>query len=303
MRSFFLVAAVAALAAFQDPAPAPAPPAEAATCDAALIKPESYRLTVEAQALNLTKAHHRWWDNYDIGKRPAEVEDTDGAAVAIAERARELDDRNLLAHAQLARQYLVAGIDARRAHDAWRRTLDAGGAIVWTATLFDVDDRAYFVAAFDRQGLRIYRFGQLAGAIRTDFGVPAFPGPDREELWRALGGCLPDGLAPEATIPWRSIREIETGNFVLWFELDAPVSISSDRGKRKQLKRVMINLHTARGDFDFRYGYGGGRGGPMFMRRASARPAAYQERVRGTLIELFDPEGRITLPPQRRSGW
>jgi hypothetical protein len=39
------------------------------------------------------------------------------------------------------------------------------------------------------------------------------------------------------------------------------------------------------------------------MRRASAGAAAFQERVRGTLVEFFDPEGRITLPKQRRSGW
>ncbi len=306
MSGLLVSAALVAAVVAQDqppgrPEPAP-PPGAAATCAADAIKPESYRLTVEAQALNLTKPAYRWWDQYDIGKRPKDIEDMDDAAIAIAERARELDDRNLLAHAQLARQYLIAGIDAKKAHEAWQRALDGGGAVVWTATLFDVDDRAYFVAAFDRQGIRLYKLGQLAGAIRLERGVPALPGPDHEDFWRAFGGCLPGTLPPEATIPWSSVREIEAGNFVLWFELDTPVTITSDRGRRKRLTTVMVNLHTSRGDFDFRYGVGGPRG-PVFVRPASVGPAAYQERVRGTLIQLFDPEGRIKVPPQRRFGW
>jgi hypothetical protein len=294
-----IAAALILSAVFQDPAP-PSKNSAPLTCDPSSIAQESYRLTVEAQALNVTKPYYRWWDNYDIGKKAKDVEDAGDAAIVIAERARELDDRNLLAHAQLARLYVTAGVDAKEAHEEWRRTLDAGGAIVWVATLSDVDDRALFVAAFNREGLRIYTFGQLAGAVRTDFGVPQFPGPDREELWRALGGCLPDALAPEATVPWASIREIGSGNFVLWFELDRPVTIASDRGKRKNLQTVMINLHGAAGDFDFRFG---GRGHPWAMRRVSTGAAAFQERVRGTLIEFFDPEGRIKLPKQRRSGW
>ena len=306
MYGFIVAAALVASVAFQDtplvpPDQTPLQRAPA-TCDPTAISTESYRLTVDAQALNLTKAHYRWWDKYDIGERSKDVEDMDDAAIAIAERARELDDRNLLAHAQLARQYLIAGVDAKQAHEAWRRVLDGGGAVVWTATLFDVDDRAYFVAAFDRQGIRVYRLGQLAGAIRMEFGVPALPGPDHEDFWRALGGCFPASLPPEATIRWSAVREIEAGNFVLWFELDTPVTLSSDRGKRKRLTRVMMNLHTSRGDFDFRFGVPGPRP-PLFVRPAAVGPAAYQERVRGTLIELFDPEGRIKVPPQRRYGW
>jgi hypothetical protein len=291
MHGVFLAAAIA-WAVQQTPA----------TCAAADINPDSYRLTVEAQALNLTKPYYRWWDNYDLGRRPQDVEDLDDAAIAIAERALEIDDRNLLAHAHLARQYLIAGVDATRAHEAWRRTLDGGGAVVWLATLFDVDDRAYFVVAFDRQGIRVVRFGQLAGAIRMDAGVPVLPGPDHEDFWRALGGCIPDGLPPEVAIPWSAVREIEAGNFVLWFELDSAVTISSDRGRRKRLNRLMVNLHTSRGDVDFRYGVGG-PWGPVFVRPPAVGPAAYQERVRGTLIQFFDSEGRIKVPPQRRSGW
>jgi hypothetical protein len=290
-----IAAALMASAALQDPAPATnsAP----LTCDPATIAAESYRLTVEAQALNVTKPYYRWWDNYDIGRKAKDVEDAGDAAIVIAERARELDDRNLLAHAQLARLYVTAGVDAKHAREAWRRTLDAGGAVVWVATLFDVDDRAYFVVAFDRQGIRLYRFGQLAGALRTNLGVPQIPGPDREELWRGLGGCLPDGMPPEATIPWSAIRELASGNFVLWFELDQPITVSSDRRKRRTLDTLMVSLHGTTGDFDFRRGY------PLRYRGAVTSAAAYQERVRGTLIDFFDPEGRIKLPQQRRSWW
>src|SRR5688572_333495 len=118
-----IAATLLASAAFQDPAPARsnAP----LTCDAAAIKPESYKLTIEAQALNITKPYYRWWDNYDLGKNPKDVEDANDAAVVIAERARTLDDGNLLAHAQLARQYLVTGMDARETQKEWERTLGA----------------------------------------------------------------------------------------------------------------------------------------------------------------------------------
>jgi hypothetical protein len=97
-----------------------------------------------------------------------------------------------------------------------------------------------------------------------------------------------------------AVREIESGNSVLWFELDRAIPISSDRAKRKNVNTLMISLHDATGAFDFRYP---GRGGPMFMRRASTSAAAYQERVRGTIVQFFDPDGRIKLPKQRRSGW
>jgi hypothetical protein len=268
--------------------------AGALTCDPGALRAESYRLTTEAQALNVTKPRSRWWDNYDIGREPKNPQD---AAIAIAERARELDDRNLLAHAQLARYYVQAGVDADKARDAWRRTLDAGGAIVWTATLFDVDDRSFFVVAFDRQGIRLYRFGQLAGALRTTFGVPEFPGPDREDLWRALGGCFPPGVTPEATIAWDDVRELESGEYVLAFELARRVDIASDRRKRRSRDTVVINLHPVMGEFDYRYM----RYRPLVLaRNSTVGPAAFQERIRGMLIEFFDPDGSIRVPKQRR---
>ena len=55
-------------------------------------------------------------------------------------------------------QNVALAVDAQKAEDAWKQVLDHGGAIVWTATLDD---------------------------------VPDFPGPERTDFWRALGGCLP----------------------------------------------------------------------------------------------------------------
>jgi hypothetical protein len=297
MRAALLTAALlcpAGLVAFQDSIPS------RLTCDAGAIKPESYRLTTEAQALNITTPPYRWWDKYDIGRHPKDLKDINGAAIAIAERARALDDGNLLAHAQLAREYVVAAIDARDAREEWRRTLDARGAIVWTATLPDVDLRSYFLLAFDRQGLRIYRFGQLAGAFKTSQGEPVFPGPDRVELWRALGGCLPAGEVPAAEVAWADVREIEAGAFTLAFRLNHRIDITSDRRTRKNLDTLVVRLHGVVGGFDSRVVVFP----PVPVRPAADRPARFQERVRSLVVEFFDPERRIEIPRQRKGfGW
>lgn len=302
MRRFLLAAVLAVSAAgFASSSEAST---QSLTCAAADIKPESYRLAIEAQALNVTKPRYRWWDQYDIRKAPKDLTDLNAAAIAIAERARELDTSNLLAHAQLARHYVIGALDAKRAYDEWRRVLDAGGAIAWTATLHDVDPLAYFVLAFDRTGIRVYRLGQLAGALRTHYGVPELPGPDREELWRALGGCLPESIAPEASIPWSAVRELGAGTFVLAFDLDRRVTITSDRRKRRDLDRLVVSLHGAAGAADYGYGPFGPYRRPIDYGGIAGTPPLFQERIRGTLVEIFDPEGRIKLPKQKRAfGW
>lgn len=276
-------------------------PQSSLTCDPAALKPESYRLTVEAQALNLTKPRFRWWDNYDIGKAAKDVQSLNDAAIAIAERARQLDDRNLLAHVQLARHYVVGAVDARQAHEEWRRALDAGAAITWSATLREVDPSGYFVVAFDRAGIRIYRLGQLAGALKTRYGIPEFPGPDREELWRALGGCIGESVQAEATIPWSAVRELEAGTFSLAFNLDRRVTITSDRRKRREDDRIVVSLHGAAAEFGYATTTGYGPVG-LPVRRGPG-PELFQERIRGTLVDLFDPQGRIKLPKQQRLGF
>lgn len=277
--------------------------AQLPTCDPALIAPESYRLTIEGQARNLLAPRYKWSDAFILGKHADDLADLNMSATMIAERARDLDNRNLMAHSQIARQYVIEGIDARLAEAAWQRVFDAGGAIVWTATLHDVDPRSYFMVAFFPDAMRIYRFVPLAGATDTTYGIPAFPLPDRVEFYRALGGCFSPAAVPEATIPWAAVKKLEAMNWVLEFKLDRKVTIRSDRQKRKSVDRIKVNLHGATGDLEFRYNWDPVKG-VTNLRGIGYGPAAYQERVRRTLIKLVDPNGRIKLPKQSRgAGW
>jgi hypothetical protein len=160
------------------------------------------------------------------------------------------------------------------------------------------------VVAFDRAGIRLYRMGQLAGPLQSRFGgVFEFPGPDRETFWRAVSGCLPAELAPEASIAWDDVTVLEAKNWVLEFELARRVTIGSDRGKRKSVNRIKINLHGASGDVQVRYNWDPYRGATN-VRGIGTGPALYQERVRRTLVKFVDPAGRIKLPKQSRgAGW
>ena len=218
--------------------------------------------------------------------------------------AAQVCDPALMAHAERARDYVTSGTDARLAHEEWRRALDGGLPVVWTGTLYDVDARSFFVLAFDRRAIRIYRLGQLAAPLTTRFGgVPDWPGRDRVTFWNAMAGCLPDDLTPAATVPWSTVRELKAGNWVLWFKLHGPVSIESDRGQRKTVREIKVNLHGASGDVQYYFTHDPYRGYTN-VRGIGFGPAAYQERVRYTLISFFDPERRIKLPKQSRgAGW
>ena len=92
-----------------------------------------------------------------------------------------------------AREFVVAGVHASQAYEAWDAALASGGAIAWTATLYDVDARSVFLVAFDREGIRIYRRGAF----------------DDAQFERAWGGCIDDRARPEAVIAWRDVREIK----------------------------------------------------------------------------------------------
>lgn len=259
-------------------------PARVATCDAAAIDPESYRLMTEAQALNLLRPREPWWEPYGVWKAPHEIGTVNEGALRLAERAGELDDRNLLAHGYLARQMVVAAVDARKAEDEWRRVLDNGGAVVWTATLPQVDVRSFFVLAFRPHALQIFRLTQIAGQVPTAFGFQDFPDPDREDFWRALGGCLPDGAAPEVEIPWSQVRDVRTSRWTLRFELHDAVTIRSDRGNRQEDDALEVMLHGQR-DRHPRFvrpwpGYGEPR----------LDPEAYMLRVRQMLRTFFLPD-------------
>lgn len=272
----------------------------ALTCDPAQIDPRSYRLTTRAQAMNLLKPRHSWWDSFDLGKFAEDSWDLHDVAARLAERAADLDPRNQMAHGQLARVYLV--LDQQEpAERAWRRVMDAGAPVVWTATLYDVDARTYFVMAFDRAAIRIYRFDQVARSVRRGTGgVPEFPPADNEAFYAALGGCLDPRLTPQATIPWSEVREIKAGNWVLWFKLARPITVSSDRTqKAKTLEEIKVNLHGRAGELEVYKPVGDDK--PGIRGRG---PAGYQDLVRRTMVKFVDPDQRIALPPVKPgAGW
>jgi len=270
------------------------------TCDPTLIEPRSYRLTTKAQAMNILQPRHTWWDSFDLGKHAEDSWDMHDVAARLAERAADIDPKNLMAQGQLARVYLVLD-QPDKAERAWRHVMDAGGAGVWTATLYDVDARTYFVMAFDRAGIRIYRFDQVAGPVkRGRGGVPEFPPADNEAFYAALGGCIDRAITPEATVPWSDVREIKAGNWVLWFKLARPITVASDRNaKRKSLDEIKVNLHGRTGDLEVYKPIGDDKLGIR-----GRGPAGYQDLVCRTLVKFVDPEHRIALPPVKPgAGW
>src|SRR5580765_7685094 len=122
-----------------------------ATCDARSIDPDSYALTTRAQARIANEDRSGpWWERFSVDEAARDLYDLNSSSTYAAERARTLDSHNLMAHGLLARQYVVLGEDASLADTEWQTVLDNGGAIVWTATLYDVDAKSFFVMAFDR---------------------------------------------------------------------------------------------------------------------------------------------------------
>src|SRR5688572_28278469 len=231
--------------------PAAAPAAEL-TCEPAQIKPDSYRLTTQAQAMNLLEPRYSWWDGFNLGKHVDDLGDLNDTATRLAERALELDPANQMAWSILARQYVI-GDEPERAEGAWLRALDGGGAVVWSATLYDVDARTFHFVAFDRRALRVYTMQTLnrAPVERGFYGLPKFPPAANERFYAAMAGCLDASLEPEAVVPWSEVREIKAGNWVLWFKLDRPITVRSDRtGKRKTLDEIKVNLHGRTGELE-----------------------------------------------------
>jgi hypothetical protein len=206
-----------------------------------------------------------------------------------------------------AREYVVSGTDARIAEKAWTDLFDAGRPVVWTATLYDVDARSFFLVAFDRVGLRIYRLGEVAGAFETHLGVPVVPGRDNTRFWRAWGGCIDDDARPEAVVPWAEVREIKSGNWVLWFKLARTITVRSDRGKKEDIDEIKVNLHGGTATYEVHVTRDARDPDAWWkddVRVFGIGPLAYNERVRFTLAKLVDPERRIKLPKASRSaGW
>lgn len=299
--------------------------AQTYTCDPGLLNRESYRLTTDAQALNVTRPRADWWDGFDASLRTHQnaLGDLNEAALTIAERALDLDPKNQLARSQVARQLVILGDDPDRAKAEIKALFANGGALAWTATLYDVDAKAFFVMGFDRAGIRVFRFGEAAPHFTTHLGVPEFPGPESHKLWRAWGGCFDpstgsgspraesrgDGLSEEAFVPWSDVREIAAGNYVIWFRFNSPVTVTSDNRRKKTLKEFKVALHGAMGTVEFRQTSGSGDGDRWYedtrtFTGIGRGPASYQDRIRLVLVAEVDPAGRIKLPKQKRgAGW
>jgi hypothetical protein len=284
--------------------------AQSFTCDPEFLNRESYRLSTDAQAMNITRPRTNWWDGFDASLRTHQdaLGDLNEAALTIAERAIELDPRNQLARSQLARQLVILGEDGTRARAEIKSLFAAGGALAWTATLYDVDAKSFFVMGFDKAGIRVFRFGEAAPNFPKRLGVPQFPGPEATNLWRAWGGCF-QGLREEAFVPWSDVHEIAAGNFVIWFRFNTPVLVTADSRKKKTLKEFKVALHGAMGTVEIRQTPGSGDNDRWWQDTRTYSgigigPSSYQDRIRHTLISEIDPNGRIKLPKQRRgAGW
>jgi hypothetical protein len=268
----------------------------ALTCDPAAIDPRSYRLTTRAVAMASTGKRLDFWDAFDITAPADRLAAIAGGATFAAQRAAEIDPGNAMAPSILARQFLILE-EPEPAEKAWRRVMDGGGAVVWTATLYDVDVRSYFFVAFRRDDLRVYRFSQMTQKLKQGAGgIPQFPGPEDESFWAAGGGCFPETAKPEAIVPWSHVREIKGGNWVLYFKLTQPIRVTSDRGKDKRLDEIKVALHGRAGDYEE---IGDDNGNVR-----SRGPWSYYELIRRTLVKFVDPDHRIALPPSKPGlGW
>lgn len=206
------------------------------------------------------------------------------------------DVRALRDHADTAKSNIISAIDGAETIAAWQHVFDEGGAVGWTATEYNVDARSVFVFAFDRSALRVYRANAFA---RTD---------------DATEGCVDGSVKPEAVIPWTDVREIEAGNWVLWFRLNHPVEIRSDRGKKKTVKELKVFFHGApSGTLTYYYNLT-----PVDrhwfwnttiyrvdnLRGIAVGPTDFQRRLQFVLANVVDPEHRIVMKRKGRgAGW
>ena len=205
------------------------------------------------------------------------------------------DVRALRDHADTARSNIISAIDAAETIQAWNHVLDRGGAVGWTGTEYNVDARSIFVFAFDRTALRVYRANAFG---RTD---------------DATGGCVDPSVRPEAVIPWQNVREIEAGNWVLWFRLNERVDIHSDRGKRKTVKELKVYFHGApSGDLTIYYDpkltahrtFWGTEYRHENVRGIAVGPTDFQRRLQFVLANVVDPNHRIAMKRKGRgAGW
>jgi hypothetical protein len=143
-------------------------------------------------------------------------------------------------------------------------------------------------------------------------GVPQFPPPSTTAFYEAVAGCPNADIAALATVPWSEVKEIRAGNWVLWFKLAQPVTVTSDRNKKKTLREIKVSLHGETGHVELlaspNVHYDPRWDDPneqwTNVRGIGLGPYDYQHRVRDTLIRFVDPAGRIRLTSAGRgAGW
>ena len=281
------------------------------TCDRDAIDQQSYDMATIGQARALLTDRSDFWDAFRINQHIATLRELNLDTQELAERALTRDPRNMMAHSILARQYSVLGSE-RAAIDAWTRVVDNNGVVVWTATLYDVDYKSYFLMSFGRDAVRIYRMGQFTTVIDRRLGYARFPEASEIAFYEATAGCPDPSVAPVATIPWTNVKELRSGNWVLWFKLTRPVMIVSDRDKRKTLSEIKVNLHGETGevhilaernpnydprwddeDEAFRHVRGIGLG-----------PWDYNRRMRDMILRFAEPQNHIKRTSAGRgAGW
>lgn len=284
--------------------------AAALTCDSRVIDPDSYAMATVGQAQTLLRDRTDFWDAFRINQHVLALRDLNLDTEELAERAVARDRRNMMAHSMLARQYAILGRD-REAIDAWARVIGSGGVVVWTATLYDVDAKSVFLMSFGRDAVRLYRMGQFTGPIERRLGYAKFPQPAETAFYEAAAGCPDTAVLPAATIPWNQVNELRSGNWVLWFKLAQPVSVSSDRGGSKTLREIKVNLHGETGavkilaernpDFDPR-----DPESQVFknVRGIGLGPWDYNRRMRDLILTFAEPAAHIKRTSAGKgAGW
>ena len=281
------------------------------TCDRDAIDPQSYDLATIGQARALLTDRSDFWDAFRINQHIATLRELNLDTQELAERARARDARNMMAYSILARQYTVLGSE-RAAIDAWTRVVDNNGVVVWTATLYDVDYKSYFLMSFGRDAVRIYRMGQFASRIDRRLGYARFPDTSEIAFYEATAGCPDPSVAPVATIPWTNVKELRSGNWVLWFKLMRPVTIVSDRDKRKTLSEIKVNLHGDTGEVHIlaernpNYDPRWDDEDEAFrnVRGIGLGPWDYNRRMRDMILRFAEPQNHIKRTSAGRgAGW
>ena len=281
------------------------------TCDRGAIERGSFEMATIGQARALLTDRSDFWNAFRINRHIATLRELNLDAQELAERALTSDPNNMMAHSILARQYTILGWDSA-AVDSWRRVVSDGGVVVWTATLYDVDYKSYFLMSFGRDAVRIYRMGQFTGPIDRKLGYAKFPEPSEIAFYEATAGCPDPSIAPAATIRWTDVTELRSGNWVLWFKLATPVTIESDRGNKKTLREIKVNLHGETGEvtvlaernpnYDGRWSndsepYKNVRG-------IGLGPWDYNRRMRDMVLRFAEPSGHIKRTSAGKgAGW